>query len=217
MAIVYRAVNKVNGHTYIGFTSKAINVRRNQHHADARRGLKTPLHCAIRKHGEDAFEWEILCESDDTAKLLNEIEPTIIASYRKRLGKGCYNASLGGESGRSGCRPWNKGIPRTLDVKQKLRERQLGRKQSVETVAKRVQKTKGMKRSNKTKTIMSSTWFVETPDGKTLTIINLKQFCIENNLSSPCMIGVADGKRQQHKGYKCVRLKCGSSSRIKKL
>lgn len=213
MAIVYRAVNRENGHIYIGASSKALNVRRNQHHSDVRRGSKNRFHNAVRKYGEESFDWEIVCESDDLEAIF-AAERQVIDACRKRLGnESCYNLSDGGEFGRLGCCPWNKGIPRTEELKQKLRIKQLGRKQSSETIEKRVRKIKGMKRSDKTKDRMSNTWLIETPEGQTLTIKNLKQFCLDQGLIFPCMIGVANGQRKQHKGYKCLRISKGSSSR----
>jgi hypothetical protein len=41
------------------------------------------------------------------------------------------------------------------------------------------------------------------PDGKKLNILNLYKFCRENNLDQSCMTSVAQGKRKQHKQYRC--------------
>ena len=44
------------------------------------------------------------------------------------------------------------------------------------------------------------------PDGTRKVIINMKVFCKQNNLSNGKMIEVSQGKRKQHKGYKCEKL-----------
>lgn len=101
MAIVYIAINIVNGKRYIGATSKALNTRVSQHKSFARRGFKYPLYKAIRKYGEDAIEFSALrvCENFEDAlkwevKLIKKLKPE-------------YNATAGGE-GQLGLKPSKK-------------------------------------------------------------------------------------------------------------
>jgi group I intron endonuclease len=125
MGIIYCATNKLNDKKYVGFTSKELSFRMNSHRYDAERGLNSKFHNAIRKYGWNSFIWEILLESEDNNFLLNEME----AYYIKLLDtyKNGYNLTLGGR-GHLGGIPWNKGIPRTFEIKQKLREQRLGLK-----------------------------------------------------------------------------------------
>lgn len=204
MAIVYKATNTHNGNEYIGFTSKTLAARRTQHYSAANANSKLPFARAIHRHGCAAFSWEIVAEGSIEAML--KLEVVLIAECRARLGKGCYNVADGGLGASPGTVPWNKGIPRSEETKEKLRQIQLGRKQSEETVAKRQAKIKGLKRTNETRTRMSSSWLIIYPDGRTETIVNLQEFCRLNNLTPPCMVQVANGTRKRHKGYRCVRL-----------
>lgn len=64
----------------------------------------------------------------------------------------------------------------------------------------------GKKLSNETKLKMSHSWIIISPTGESFKITNLNKFCQDNNLCSSHMIKVANGKRLQHKGYKCVRV-----------
>jgi len=47
-------------------------------------------------------------------------------------------------------------------------------------------------------------WIVTKPNGETVKIINLCNFCRKNKLSVGSLRGVALGNRKQHKGYTCV-------------
>jgi len=46
--IIYRAVNKINGKTYIGQTTKDLEVRKRQHEYDALRNSLQIFHKALR-------------------------------------------------------------------------------------------------------------------------------------------------------------------------
>jgi len=59
-AIVYMAVNTINGKKYIGVTSKPLSHRKNGHRSAAKRGLRGYFYQAIRKYGFDVFSWSIL-------------------------------------------------------------------------------------------------------------------------------------------------------------
>lgn len=62
-AVVYIAINIMNGKRYVGVTQKTLHQRRRQHfkHAFAE-GRKVKFHCALRKYGKENFQWAILAE-----------------------------------------------------------------------------------------------------------------------------------------------------------
>jgi hypothetical protein len=70
MGVVYKVTNSKNGKVYIGKTNKTIDVRRKQHERDARKP-KYIFHRAIRKYGQDSFDWQILHNSDNEDDLLS--------------------------------------------------------------------------------------------------------------------------------------------------
>jgi group I intron endonuclease len=136
---IYRATNITNGKVYIGFDSKWPN-RKAQHLKKYKNErYKTAFYSALRKHGEHAFVWDVLYQSEDGDHCLNVMEPQFIAEHQS-FGPGGYNLTAGGEGclGRSGPLKWKtkvktkehgdaisrakKGVPLTEQHKQALSE-----------------------------------------------------------------------------------------------
>lgn len=61
LSYVYEIVNKINGKFYVGKTVN-LKARKATHFSHARRGFNGPLYAAIRKYGEDNFEFEVIAE-----------------------------------------------------------------------------------------------------------------------------------------------------------
>ncbi len=78
--IVYKATNKINGKVYIGQTRHSLETRKTRHIQKARKGVNTHFYNAIRKYGEDAFTWDIIC-STNSKQTLNELETYYINQY----------------------------------------------------------------------------------------------------------------------------------------
>jgi group I intron endonuclease len=116
--IVYEAVNVVNGNRYVGATSRGLVKRKSQHIADAfkkRPGCRA-FNAAIRKYGEDAFEWSVLSELSSFEGMMNrEIE--LIAELSPE-----YNITRGGRG--------IIGVPRTPEWMAKVRAALKGRKRA---------------------------------------------------------------------------------------
>ena len=89
MNVIYKATNKINGKSYIGFDSNWPR-RKRQHENSAKRKDGYYFHKALNKYGIDNFEWVILKEN---ATL--EDERLLIVSHETHM-KG-YNLTLGGE------------------------------------------------------------------------------------------------------------------------
>ena len=112
MYSIYIAKNTVNGKCYIGVTSKTLEDRKRRHYKNVKGKNEHVFHKAIKKHGKDAFVWELLTQTDDW----NE-ETRYIKEYNSHYldGHG-YNMTYGGE-GTLGRDPWNKKL-RGKDNKQ---------------------------------------------------------------------------------------------------
>ena len=86
----------------------------------------------------------------------------------------------------------------------------LGRKWSDDYKQKMSSVTKGIKKSQKHKNNISKSnskkWLITTPNGDNIHIINLENYCKENNLQSSKMSLVAAGIRKHHKKYTCVKI-----------
>lgn len=91
--LIYEAYNKNNGKSYIGLTTKTLESRKSQHIRSSKSGSKAHFHKAIRKHGEDAFEWSEVFRTSDVQSLY-EKEKLMISLFEPWQ---LYNKSLGGE------------------------------------------------------------------------------------------------------------------------
>lgn len=93
--IIYKATNKINGKNYIGQTRHSLEKRKQVHLRNARNGVNTHFYQAIRKYGEDSFDWEIICTAKDK-QTLNELETYYIGKYDSI--KHGYNMVDGGDN-----------------------------------------------------------------------------------------------------------------------
>jgi group I intron endonuclease len=103
VSTIYRAVNKINAHSYIGFDSRWPN--RMRQHKEKYKKENRKFYDAIKKYGWDNFEWEILYQSLDAEHCLTIMESQFIQEYNSM--ENGYNMTLGGE-GTIGLEPWNK-------------------------------------------------------------------------------------------------------------
>jgi group I intron endonuclease len=92
---VYLITNTISGKRYVGQTITSLEARWNQHKKIA---SCTYLHAAIKKHGEENFSIEAICEPP-TVELMNEIEAEYIERYNTLSPTG-YNLTKGGAAPR---------------------------------------------------------------------------------------------------------------------
>lgn len=174
MYYIYCITNKINNKTYIGQRKCPKNKLPEE---DDYMGSGELIKKAIQKHGLENFSKIILESGIETKKEVDKREIYWIAEYKK-IGKAEYNILVGGTGGNLGeevlkriglkqkiCwsnseykerqrkshlgkSPSNKGIPATLEQIEKNRLKHIGKKQSKETIRKRIEKTKGKKRSD---------------------------------------------------------------------
>ena len=105
MALIYKFTNKINGQSYIGKTIRPLYVRYNEHRRDCKKYLKDdknkniPLYNAVGSYGGwHNFTLEII-EKDIPLEEIDEKEQYYISFYNTY--KDGYNATLGGEGGRT--------------------------------------------------------------------------------------------------------------------
>lgn len=89
--IIYQITNTVNGHFYIGKTTKTLHVRFKRHISSAKRGSNTYLHRAMRLYGFENFNIKNI-EINPTD--LNESERYYIFKLSPH-----YNMTVGGDGG----------------------------------------------------------------------------------------------------------------------
>lgn len=100
MGYIYKITNTVNNKCYIGVTTATNpNERWHNHKSAIRANIGCPfLQTAFKKHGEDAFKFEVLiiCFDEDVFKFENDY----IVKYNSMIPNG-YNAAEGGKIGMS--------------------------------------------------------------------------------------------------------------------
>jgi len=209
---IYRFVNQNNNKVYIGYTSNWTSRLRD--HQTRFANIDTAFYHAIRKYGWDNFTYEVIYQSLDKDHTHKVMEEYFIREYNSHIDDGHgYNMSYGGDGNNGYCAATlykmgsaNRGKkrgPRTEETKQKiglanskktrteeekrhLRNINLGKKQSEETVLKH-----------------SKSYTVTSPGGETFNIVNLNRFCKEQGLNQGAMAAIARGKLNQHKGWSC--------------
>jgi group I intron endonuclease len=128
MAIVYLLTNKENGKLYVGKTVQSFDVCWGGHVGSARRSDNGMLVCrAIKKHGPEAFERKILEECDES--VLGGRETHWIVELKTHVSQGGYNLTFGGDGGLPG-------YTFSEESREKMRQKALGRKLSLEARAK---------------------------------------------------------------------------------
>lgn len=122
-----------DGRTYIGITSQPVERRWQNGHGYSKSGR---FYNAIKKYGWDSFEHLIL-KTGLSKEEAERMEIELISQYEStERGKG-FNVSLGGSCN----------VPLSEEVKQKIRDKQIGKKASEETKQKMSQMRKGRKQS----------------------------------------------------------------------
>lgn len=128
-AIIYKATCLENGKSYIGFTADGdtpeamLKKRRSNHMKQVRIGNGMLFHRAIRKYGEEAFQWEIIWKSSDRDRAAEEFEPYFIKMHKTKAPNGYNNSDGGGVA---------YGYRHTDAAKEKMRRAKLGKKMSAE-------------------------------------------------------------------------------------
>ena len=97
MHSIYKITNLITGKSYVGFTSREPSIRWSKHKTAAVRGQDGQLYDAIRKHGLDAFVFEVI-ETDIVDKQ-EALDQEVYYIDRFNTFKEGYNATLGGTGG----------------------------------------------------------------------------------------------------------------------
>jgi len=184
---IYKATNKINGKSYIGFTSNFSHRKYKHKYYSLTKKVNNYFYNAIRKHGWDNFQWNIIFQSKDANYCKNVMEKYFIDEYRTFVGfSNClgYNTTLGGD-GTLGHNP-----EKTQQHKNKISKSLKGRKKTKEHI-----QSAAIARSKEYKMI--------SPNGEMIVIKNMSEFCRNNKLNQSHMISVFLGRYgfKSHKGY----------------
>lgn len=145
---IYAIRNLVNGKRYVG-SAVYLTERFHDHRKLLRRGKhhSIKLQHAWNKYGEAGFVFEIIEIIEDKNSLLPREQHWLEFYESAQSGRG-YNISPTAGS--------QLGVRRSQEMRLKLSTLNTGKKQSAETIAKRVAKTKGQKRTLEQRARMSA-------------------------------------------------------------
>ena len=136
---IYRAVNRINGKSYIGFTKDFVRRMREHLSGDGKCRL---FKDALAKYGADNFLWETLYLSNDREFAQEIMEPYFIRLYKSYCKDNGYNLSLGGEGangpGHFGSANGFFGRRHSEETKEKIRQKKIGRVQPLREKQKQI-------------------------------------------------------------------------------
>lgn len=115
---VYKITNIKNGKIYVGITNQGVGARWVKHCSDSRHGSSFPIHNAIRKHGEENFQIEVI-ETVEDVEYLKEREVYWIKHFNSYNREKGYNLTFGGDG--------TFGRYHSDETKEKIRQKALGR------------------------------------------------------------------------------------------
>lgn len=219
---VYRIVNQINGHDYIGYTELDLNSRFKLHVNSKTKSM--PIVEAIKKYGSENFTINLLGDFDtkleatnEEIKLIEELNPY----YNVHTGGtgGPMYGSMNGMFGKKHTKEWREKKSHEMlgeknpmykknhsdETKEILSKMKQGNvpwnkgKTGVYTqdTLNKMSKPKSEKHKNK----MKCEYNFISPDGEYISVVGLTEFCSKNHLNKGAMSEVWSGKRKQHKGW----------------
>lgn len=193
--IIYTVRNRVTGKVYVGQSTQGLAHRKSEHLWRLKSGTRDhKLYQAMRKHGADAFDFEIVCHAL-SADYLDSLERELIASFNSyRRG---YNMTEGGHgvsaetraklskvfSGRAA--PWSRDSLNRLWGAGKLSRDRTNIPRGAASP-------------------MAESYIVREPNGDQLHVSGLRAYCRERGLSHASMFATLSGLQNHHKNYTIV-------------
>lgn len=168
------------------------------------------FYLAIQKYGWDNFTHEILYDNltQDQAnyreqQAINEYGSMVPYGYNLLAGGNSHSPSIETRQRISATTTGRKRGPDTPEMIAAKSARMIGRKPSAETRAKMSATRSGRAAPESQKLKVSKRYVVTPPGGEPYEIINLNQFCKDQNLDGSAMNLCARGRRGHHKGWMC--------------
>ena len=189
--LIYKVTNLINNKVYIGLTIQTLNARKSRHLIDAKiQRYNSYFHAAIRKHGKDNFQWEII-KTAQNEEQLKQFEIEEISKYQSNNPEFGYNLTIGGDALFGKDNPFY-GKTHSEETRQKLREINLGKCSGDKNYFYdkhfdgELNPFYGKRHKESSKKLIgevNSRYFkITTKDGNSIIIKNLHTFCKENNL-----------------------------------
>lgn len=223
--IVYKVTNNITGKVYIGQTVRGLTSRRREHLSDTRRKKYVSyFHKAIRKYGEEVFDWDVIeyCYSKEE---MDGMEFHYIMQYKSFKPNG-YNLTFGGggvvgyvcsketRRKKSIAKMGDKNPAKRSEVREKMSRNHAdfsgennpnyGKPRPEETRRKITRTLTG--RYVGEKHVLAKKYVIITPEREEFVVHGLVNFCRNYKkvkLSGAHLSNCAVGTRKHNKGYKC--------------
>lgn len=197
MGIIYLWTNTTTGKHYVGQTIHPDQRKRNHMHEAFVRGSDYYFHRSLRKHGLDAFTYEVL-EEDVPQELLNDRENFYMDQYNSIWPNG-YNQEYAHALSEASIEKMKATKKRRWELTPED-EKEVLREHLRKIATGRPQTDKQKQRATEAN---QKEWIVTHPDGTVENVINLRQFCIDKKLGNN---GQSNLVRGSYKGYKAVKV-----------
>jgi group I intron endonuclease len=208
--LIYLITNEINKKKYVGQTIQPLSKRWQHHCWFSTTKTKMPIALAIHKYGEENFTIRVIrkCSSQEE---LDRMEKYYAKRYATFSPSG-YNLKAGNGRGALSDETKlkislsNTGKTCSEETRRRLSISHIGIKMSLKTRRKLSRTNKGKAASpqcyERAREVNSKTYYLLDPDGCPMTIINMKRFCTEHDLSPPNMCWMYKGAKNHHHGWK---------------
>jgi len=213
MIIIYLITNTVNAKKYVGQTTKKLNERWRRHCWRSEYVKNMPIGSAIIKYGKDKFNI-IQIDEAETLEEANRKEVKWAEFYECFSPNG-YNLKAGGrkylymsQETRDKISKAHKGRKASKETIDKLRKSHLGYVVKESTKIKLSRTNKGKpQHPNTTAAIRNKScnkYILKSPEGIEIEVVNMREFCKENNLYPSNICAVTTGKKNSYKGWSLI-------------
>ena len=196
MYTIYKLTSPSNK-VYIGWTSRPLKKRLQDHMSEVRRGYQRPIQKALRKYPLEQWIQEVLIETTDYSASLSD-EVKYISEHDSTDPSKGYNISTGGEHGAIG-------VKRSDEYKANMREAKKAQvwRSTPEHGAKISAALKGHPPSERQKqatiAARAKIYNVQFPDGSIHEVYNLNEFAKQHGLREPNL------RTSSSKGYRLAK------------
>lgn len=201
--IIYRAVNKINGKSYVGKTVSTLKERKRGHHkpCEWKRNPNSVFYKAIRKYGKESFEWYVVKECKKVEEL-NKLEIHFIEKFKSHIKENGYNMTLGGTGGDT-----LSNHPKSTQISKKKSKSMKGKNAGNKNAAKRPEVRKKISKTIKEMqqggryNPANKKWKITFPSGKVIVTEWFKGWCKENNMNYQSAVTLSNrtGKYKEYK------------------
>ena len=181
--VIYKIINKINGKTYIGQTTRNIEIRWNEHKSRSRKG-DGKLSRAMRKYGVENFTISTIYEASNLEDL-NKMEETLI--YKYNTTQNGYNIRIGGENSK-----------RSKETRLKISKAKLGKKNPHVSASNR--RRAGEKRNSDSRIGNTHARKAIICINNNITYVSITQASKELNISTRSIQDILKGNYEQVKG-----------------